>query len=470
MLEKVIYFLSEISLIGGILCLFVKNIFKTGTLRSYFRCAKIAVLSSVAFSILFYNKSTFASFLEACSYSTLFYVITGLIAYIWLSLSFRWFTSEEKPAFGFCMMALTALLLLKIMIDSVNFGVLVTAVFSLILLHYSFLKSNSENESLYLTGRSYLICALILCALMFFSLYLLKEENWTYDTYSAALTLLRPFDAVLSATFILMMILFLLSIAPLYFWLPTTVAHTSLPIATYFSLVPNIILWGIFIKLNIRYFQPFQEQLAIAYDVFALLSIWIGAIGANTSRNLRKIFIFGNLYHSGVALLILAPFSETRILTGFLYVLIFMISELGLFASLYACRTNGTYLTNTNMLNGFAKAKPFIAAAMLIFIFSLLSAAPFLGFFGQFAALVQIEHQRSYFAFASVLLGLIFLTAAFFQVIKALYFTPKQTFFDRTDHGIYFYLVMILMLMGLGVLTPRLFLNLITPIFNTYIG
>ena len=88
------------------------------------------------------------------------------------------------------------------------------------------------------------------------------------------------------------------------------------------------------------------------------------------------------------------------------------------YTTFYSFKSNGVYLTNLNMINGIAKVRPFISAALLFFMISLMGIAPFPGFIGQLSVLENIVTANSYFILFIALFSMIVLMAAFLQIIR----------------------------------------------------
>ena len=137
------------------------------------------------------------------------------------------------------------------------------------------------------------------------------------------------------------------------------------------NLVPLFALFAVFVKLNTIVFTSYATELNFVYSVFGIVSLIFGAIGANSSRNLRKIFAYSSVYNLGIMLLLVSPFNSSNLLGGFIYLQVYVLALFGIYTSFYSFKSNGVYLTNLNMINGIAKVRPFISAAMLFFMISL---------------------------------------------------------------------------------------------------
>ena len=136
-----------------------------------------------------------------------------------------------------------------------------------------------------------------------------------------------------------------------------------------------------------------------------------------------------------------------------------MLSLAGVFAAFYALKSKGDYLRRLNELSGLAESKPFIAASMLVFMVSLLGFPPLLGFLGMVSVMNNLVAYQEYFFISVLMIGIVVLAAAYLRVIKTFYFDTKRSNFDRVDNGIYFVLVLFLIVVLVLVLNPKYFMS-----------
>ncbi len=458
MLENVLYLLSEISLLLGVLVLLIQKMFTNASIRSYFKTTKITVMISAFFSILFYNKVVFPSLFDVSSYTVLFYVLSALIMFAWLSLSIKWFISEDIDSCLFCILSIIALLGFDIVIKAIDVAILFCGLVVLSLVNYRFLKFSDQSEEFHNISTRYLISVFLFMVLMVIALCILGYENWSYNSVAEFIGLSDVNDALLIICAILFFVLFLLNVAPLHFCFADVVAYTVLPVAAYLNLVPIFALFAVFVKLNTIVFTSYATELNFVYSVFGIVSLIFGAIGANSSRNLRKIFAYSSVYNLGIMLLLVSPFNSSNLLGGFIYLQVYVLALFGIYTSFYSFKSNGVYLTNLNMINGIAKVRPFISAAMLFFMISLMGISPFPGFIGQLSALESFVASGSYGILFTALFCMIILMSAYLQIIRSIYFNDKEVEFNRPDYGVYVYLMINMVLIAILIFRPEFLL------------
>ena len=458
MLENILYLFSEISLFLGIIFILMQKFFTTLSIKSCFKTAAITVIVSGLFSILFYNKVVFPMFFETNPYTVLFYVLSCLIVLAWLNLSIKWFISEDVEPFSFCILSLLSLFSFSVIIKTHNLGILFAGLSLLCIVNYNFLKLSQQSEEFHPVSNRYLVTAISFAVLMFAGLCLLKPEYWEYSLASEFLGSENYKLCIFITCCILFFILFLIGIAPFHFCIADIVSPAILPVATYFNLVPLFALFAVFIKINTSIFTPLLSELNSVYTMFGTLSLIIGSIGANSSRNLRKIFAYSGIYNFGMLLLLLSPFTSSDLLGGFIYLQVYVLALFGVYTTFYGFKSNGIYLANLNMINGIAKVRPFISAALVLFMISLMGIAPFPGFIGQLASLESLITTNSYIIMFIALFCMVILMSAFLQIIRSIYFNDKEAEFNRPDYGVYLYLAINIILIAILIFKPEFLL------------
>ncbi len=454
--ENMIYSLNSISLIIGICILILMRLWGGFSTKAYFRAAKISLAASAAFAVLFYNKGGISGWYEASSFSVLFYVTVIAAAFVWMSLSYRWLVSGDVPVAGFCMLSLAACLCFCLILEAVNLFFLAAAVTGLSIVQIGFLYFSRASGDIHtLVGRYGGSVAFFAVAAIFF-LWPVGPENWGYAALEAYRDAGMPARIIAASAAVVMFMLFMLAAAPLHFCFVDIVSSTVLPVAAYFTLLLPLALWGAFIKLNSVLSLIMPTELKHLYIVCGIFSVLVGALGANASRNVRKIFAFACLYNSGIILLTLQFFTPESILNAYVALETYILAMFGIYAAFYGFKSGGDDVVNLGTLNGLAKVRPFIGGSLLLFIASLAGLAPLPGFWEQINALGLFAADSGFGIITVLLAALLIFTAAFLKVIKALYFADRQTEFDRPDFGVYLSLWLISALLLLVMLRPQL--------------
>jgi NADH-quinone oxidoreductase subunit N len=156
----------------------------------------------------------------------------------------------------------------------------------------------------------------------------------------------------------------------------------------------------------------------------------LGAFAAIGQTNVKRLLAYSSIGHMGYALIGLAAGSEPGVRGIVLYMAIYMVTSIGMFACVLAMRRQGSSLEAISDLAGLSRRQPLLAAAIAIFMFSMAGIPPLAGFFGKFYVfMAAIEAKLYVLAVVGVLSSVV---GAFYylRLIKIMYFDEPQPAFD----------------------------------------
>ena len=438
MIENIIYLSPLLSLLCGILALLFLEKGKVNNSRC-FRIARSVLLISFFLGIIFYNKSLLPVITQGSHFTLLFESLLYLCAFVVLYLSKKWFMSMNEAGNIFCCGIFIAVLCGCLLIESRH--LLLTSAMCVVLMlnNYMLLVNFRKKKEYVLSSKTYMVTMFLCWGLLAVALGILYyfDADFSYDMLKAHLNIFQENPLIFIAiSFIVVVFFFLLGLAPLHFWFTEALSETILPVITYFILVAVVACVGGFIQLNLYILPPMYERLKFFYEAVALISVGVGAIGACSVRNIRKIFAYGTVYHLGILLLVLFHFTMKTVDSSFVYLFVYLLAMGGVCTTLFGLKIKGEYLEMLNEFSGAAYKRPYVAAMMTVFIFSLLGVPPFLGFLGTFSVLSRLA-VYSLYELAYVLGMTLVLAYAYIQIIKTFYFEESKAVFDRADKGIY---------------------------------
>ena len=433
-------------LLAGVLVLSVRRIWSDESAKGYIAVAKLFIVADLLSLIFFYDKNIWPEYMSNDAFSLAVYILTALMMYVWLSLSLKWFTASGLPSCWFCVLALLLLFCFKILVATVNLGIMAAILTAILLLQYMLLRFSQENEEFHNISGKYLINTALCIVLLGVSLYLFAPENWSLANAFAFIQTLPMPQIFITIGGLLVVLLFMMGIAPLHFGITDIVGPAVLPVAAYFTFVPIMALWTTFIKLNVKVFASLSTRLESFYVCLGIICIIIGAIGANSSRNLRRIFAFMALFNLGILLMVIAPFNYQSVVYVVCGLLFYVLTCLGVYTVFYGFKSQGEYLSTLNTLYGFFKVRPFMALTLFFFLLSVTNVAPLWGFLNLWELLHRIVADKNYLLMIVVFGTALLLLSALFQVSRTIFFTKKSTNFDRGEFSVYLFLALNLLL------------------------
>lgn len=63
----------------------------------------------------------------------------------------------------------------------------------------------------------------------------------------------------------------------------------------------------------------------------AALSVILGAVGANSETNLRKLFAYVALFNLGIVLMCFSELNDNGLLSGFVCLLVWLLAQFGIY-------------------------------------------------------------------------------------------------------------------------------------------
>lgn len=442
----------------GVVCLLLHRLWGDASAKEYFFIAKLFIVLGII-ATLWNHDSAFPGYFNADILTTPIYILTSAAFLLWLWLSLKWFTTEKLPAFRFCASALLMLFCFNVLLYAERYDIMFAALAVLALLQYLLLRFSQENEEFHNISGRYGFSLLFFVVMAAAAVMMLYPQGLTNEQAAAQIAQMPQNTLFLTASGLLLVFIFMLGIAPLHFWSSDVTGLAVLPVATYFAFVPHIALWTSFIKINMLLFAPHVANLQNIYLTFGVFSLIIGAFGANTSRNMRRIFSFAGLLNLGIILILVAPFKAENMAASLGYIQIYALVMSGIYTVMFALKHNGEYLSNLNTLNGAAKNKPFIAAALLFFMLSLMLVPPLPMFYSVWNTLNYLALNEQYFIVIAIVLALIIILPAFMQIFRTVFFAPTGVNIDRCEPIIYVLIVLNILLCLLLMLYPEALFN-----------
>ena len=264
----------------------------------------------------------------------------------------------------------------------------------------------------------------------------LIENKASFAIYSAIIGFIIPF-------------LYLLGIAPFHNVTEARMAKSILPVAHYETVILPIFLWGEIIKIVHLLFLPYAASLTLALSTLGIFSVVVGAIATNTDNNIQQLYMHSSMYHFGIALILLSLADTSAEFAGFIYLLMYITGLSAAYSVAYNLKSHGEYLLKVSSLSGLAQTRPYSANILLLSLFSIIGLPPLAGFIGQIGLANQLINQGKYIYLIVIYTFLVWLTKAYLQMIRTIYFQQKIKIFDTENKKV----LLIMFVMAIIILT-----------------
>lgn len=458
MLTDYIALLPETVLFLGLAVMLAIRLFRRGnTPKTFYTASRFFLFFGMLLTAVFYNHNVGEYFYNN-SFTTLFKLLVYLFTLIWGYLSVKRFVSKGAPSFVFYQMLLFNVLGFSVAVSAHNLLFLFLGLAPCFVGNYLLLKIERPADNCR-ECSCFLGFALLFTLLFAVGVGLLYHYLGTLDYAEIEKVLgqrrLLVWQYHLAFALIVCALLFMFGIAPFHFWFAGAVGGSILPVAGYLAIVPAFAYFACLVNVSVNVFYPLLGWFNPVFVAFGLLSVFIGAVGANSETNLRKIFAYGGLYYLGVTLLALFPLNDHSLVAAFTYLLVYVVAVCGIYTVFYGYRCKGEYLPELDDIKGVATQRPFLSAALLVFMISLIGTPPLLGFLGKLAVINSLVIAHEFVLTGAVLVAMLILVYAYLKIITVVYFEPRDNNFDIVDKGVYICLLINIVLIVVAIVNPK---------------
>ncbi len=235
---------------------------------------------------------------------------------------------------------------------------------------------------------------------------------------------------IVGIVFLIAGLAFKISAVPFHMWTPDVYEGAPTSITAFFAVAPKIAAISLFVRVMVDPFGDLLSEWRQVIVFISILSMVLGAFAAIAQTNIKRLMAYSSIGHMGYALIGLAAGGTNGVQGIILYMAIYLAMNTGTFACILCMCRKGEMVEKISDLAGLSKSNPMLAAALLIFMFSMAGVPPLAGFFGKFYIfLAAIEAQLYTLAIIGVIASVV---GAFYylRIVKIMYFDEPAEPFD----------------------------------------
>lgn len=356
-----------------------------------------------------------------------------------LGMSFNWLAIETHKKFEYPILVLLSTLGLMVMVSandllSLYLGLELSSLSLYVLASYD--RDNAVSSE---AGIKYFVLGALSSGILLFGASLVYGYTGTTnfsdmrDLFAATgdAQAAVGYGAIVGMVMLVVALSFKISAVPFHMWTPDVYQGAPTPVTTLFATAPKIAAMAIFIRILMdpfaNLFPDWQNILAI----IAFASMAVGAFGALTQTNIKRLLAYGSIGHIGYMLIGLAAGTPEGIKGILIYFALYLFMSVGTFGFVLFMRRAGQQVEEISDLAGLSKTSPRGALFMLLMMFSMAGIPPFAGFYGKlFIFLSAIQSGLYGLAIVGVLTSVV---AAYYylKVVKVMYFDEPVLGLER---------------------------------------
>ncbi|MGQ0742342.1 MAG: NADH-quinone oxidoreductase subunit NuoN [Alphaproteobacteria bacterium] len=225
---------------------------------------------------------------------------------------------------------------------------------------------------------------------------------------------------------------FKVSAVPFHMWTPDVYEGSPTPITAFFTSAPKVAAMALFLRALLVPFPDALQQWQQIIVFISILSMVLGAIAAIGQNNFKRLMAYSSIGHMGYTLIGLAVGTQAGVQGVLIYLAIYIVTTLGVFACILAMRRGQTMVEDIYELAGLADTRPGFAFALAILLVSLAGIPPLAGFFAKFYVFLAAVDAGMY---ALAVIGVVASVIAayyYLRIVKIMYFDAPAPAFERS--------------------------------------
>lgn len=235
---------------------------------------------------------------------------------------------------------------------------------------------------------------------------------------------------VFGLVFLMVGLAFKVSAVPFHMWTPDVYEGSAIPVTTFFATASKVAAMALLVRVTVGAFPAIASQWQQIITFIAIASMLLGAFAAIGQTNIKRLMAYSSIANVGFALVGLAANSEEGTQAVLVYMAIYVIMTLGVFACILSMRRLDQSVEEIDELAGLAHHNLPMAFALMILMFALAGIPPLVGFFGKyFVFMAAIQAGLYPLAIVGVLASVV---GAYYylRIVKVMFFDPAKDKFE----------------------------------------
>lgn len=226
---------------------------------------------------------------------------------------------------------------------------------------------------------------------------------------------------------------FKLAAVPFHFWTPDAYDGAPTPVTGFMSVVPKAAAAAGLVRILAHGLEPLVDDWRIVIAVLAFVTMFFGNIVAISQRNVKRMLAYSSIAHTGYMLAGVAAYKlvdgaadERSISSVMYYLLAYTFMNIGAFAVIVWVQHRGEGM-ELDDIAGLGSRSPLAAAAMTVFMVSLMGLPPTIGFYGKYYVIVALLDSRLLWLAISIVIASAISAYFYLRVVGVMYFQEKET-------------------------------------------
>ncbi|MAX16848.1 MAG: NADH-quinone oxidoreductase subunit N [Nitrospina sp.] len=171
---------------------------------------------------------------------------------------------------------------------------------------------------------------------------------------------------------------------PFHMWAPDVYQGAPTPVTAFMAVGPKAAAFAAFFRVFADTFPEMSSSWEMLLSIIAVLSMFVGNLGAIMQTNIKRMLAFSSISHAGYILMAVIAKNSLGSSSLLFYMLSYAFMTFGVFGIVIILGRKGEENLEIKNYSGLAYKHPVIALSMTIFLLSLGGLPPFAGFVAKF--------------------------------------------------------------------------------------
>ena len=361
-------------------------------------------------------------------------VLTFGAAAVALLLSFDYFKQAKTLKFEYSVLALLATAGMGMMISASDLIALYLGLELQSLALYVMAAIRRDDLRSSEAGLKYFVLGALSSGMLLYGASLIYGFTGATSFASIATAAALPgagqnIGLIIGLVFLLVGIAFKVSAVPFHMWTPDVYEGAPTPVTAFFASAPKVAAMALFMRVALESFAGVKPQWQQVVTALAIASMVLGAFAAIGQSNIKRLLAYSAIGNIGYALIGLAVGSPEGVRGVIIYLVIYVVMTLGVFACVLAMRRSDGMVEEIDSLSGLAQNNLAMATVLAILMFSLAGIPPLAGFFAKFYVLVAAVKEGLWALAIIGVLASVVGAYYYVRIVKIMFFDePREKF------------------------------------------
>jgi NADH-quinone oxidoreductase subunit N len=182
---------------------------------------------------------------------------------------------------------------------------------------------------------------------------------------------------------------FKIAAAPFHMWTPDVYQGSPSAVTAFMSSGAKIAGFAALLRVFVTAFPILSVDITNVLWVLAALTMIVGNFTAISQTNIKRMLAYSSIAHAGYILMAFVPYGNKEVMpvsiaAGLFYLFSYLVTNFGVWGVVIALEKSEGKGLEISDYAGLAKKYPALAAAMTVFMLSLIGFPPTLGMVGKF--------------------------------------------------------------------------------------